>query len=185
MGFGTRVIVRAGKIKFELVAGAIVPITALLVITVVRFGLADGLMATALFVGCLLAHEAAHMLAALVTGTRFSAMGFCLRGAYIRRERARGIVELVISGAGPAVNLLLAAFLWRSQGILGWLAQMNAGLALINLLPLRGSDGQRIVSELWSIVRGTPVISPGPIPVSADVILERNGSLTGETLDGV
>ena len=147
------------KIRFELLAGAAIPTAAVLIITSARFGFFDGLTATALFLASLFAHEAGHAFTAMATGTRLSAVGFCLRGAYIRRSKARCGLELLISAAGPAVNLVLAVLLWGSVGIGGWLAQMNAFLVLINLVPFGGSDGQRIVAEIREWCRLTPVSS--------------------------
>ena len=136
------------KLRFEFRWGAILPIGALLLITIVRFGMVDGVAATLLFFASLAAHEAGHAITATLTGTKFSAMGLCLRGAYLRRDRATGALEILISFAGPFMNFMIAMALWSSQGILLWLGQMNAFLFLINLLPLRGSDGQRIIGEI-------------------------------------
>src|SRR4029453_10922967 len=103
---------------------------------------------TLLFVLSLLAHEAGHVLTALLTGTRLTAVGFCLWGAYTRRERAQGAAEILIAAAGPAVNLLLVALLFDADGLLGWVAQMNTALAIINLVPIGSSDGRRILSTI-------------------------------------
>lgn len=83
---------------------------------------------------------------ARITGTRFSAIGFCWKGDYTRRARAKGAREFLISCAGPLVNVVLAAILWNDGGIITWLGQMNAILALVNLLPFGESDGQRILA---------------------------------------
>ena len=137
---------KASSLRLELFAGAIIPLTAILIITIFRFGLIDGLLSATLFIVSLLAHEAGHAAMAQLTGTKFSAIGFCWKGAYIRRQRSWGIREFLISLSGPMVNILLAVALWNAGGILTWLAQMNAILAVVNLIPFRGSDGQRIMS---------------------------------------
>jgi Zn-dependent protease len=134
-----------------------VPAAALLAITAVRFDLGRGLAATAFFVLSLLAHEAGHFLVAKLNGTSCSAIGFCFRGAYLRRERASGVAEIAISSAGPLVNIVLAVVLWEKAGLFAWLAQMNAILALLNLIPFRGSDGQRILANLRELGRGRAV----------------------------
>ena len=146
--------VQVRTIRIELFAGAMVPAAALLAITAVRFGLSRGVAATSLFVLSLLAHEAGHFLVAKLSGTPCSAIGFCLRGAYLRRQRASGIAEIAISSAGPLINIAIAAMLWRDVGLLAWLAQMNAILAFLNLVPFRGSDGQRILTTMRELRRG-------------------------------
>ncbi len=140
------VVERAGWIRLEFLRGALVPAIALLVITIAKFGLARGLAAALLFVLSVLAHECGHLLAAWLTGTRFSAIGFCLFGAYNRRERAHGGDEFFISAAGPTVNLAIAALLTHTTGMPAWLAQMNLLLFFLNLLPFGHSDGQRMLA---------------------------------------
>ena len=135
-------------IRLELKPGAIVPAGALLMITLVRFGWWQGLAASALFLLSLLAHEAGHVAAAQLCGKRVVAVGLCLKGAYNRRERAEGNAEFAISAAGPALNLALAAVLIGPSGLDAWFGQINLVLALFNLLPFAGSDGQRMLSIL-------------------------------------
>ena len=154
------------KLRFEFRWGAILPIGALLLITIVRFGMADGVAATLLFFASLAAHEAGHAITATLTGTKFSAMGLCLRGAYLRRNRAKGTLEILISSAGPFVNFMIAMALLNSQGILQWLAQMNLFLAVINLLPYRGSDGQRILAELRGMKESAALATPASVTSS-------------------
>jgi len=144
------------SLRFEVLPGVLVPSVALLIITTIRFGFLRGLAGTALVFASLLAHEAGHLLVAAMTGTRCSAIGLCLWGAYIRRTRAARWVEIAVSAAGPAVNVALAVLLWDAPGIGPFLAQMNAVLAVLNLIPCRGSDGQRILAELRQIVSRQP-----------------------------
>ena len=151
------------KVRLELRWGAILPIGALLLITIVRFGMADGVAATVLLFASLAAHEAGHAVAAALTGTKFFALGFCLKGAYIRRDCAKGATELLISSAGPLVNLIMAMSLWNNQGIFQWLAQMNLFLAVINLLPYRGSDGHRILAAMRGTHQPAALANPGSI----------------------
>jgi Zn-dependent protease len=131
--------------RLELMPGALVPAAALLIITITRFGWQHGVAAAMLFVLSLLAHEAGHLLAARLTGTRFSAIGFCRFGAYNRRQRADGPAELFISAAGPAVNLAIAFLIFAVTSRAEWLAQMNMWLAIFNLVPCGNSDGQRML----------------------------------------
>ena len=141
------------KMQLEFQWGALVPLAGFLLITIIRFGPEASTIATALLVACLVAHEAGHAMTAIATHTKVSAIGFCLKGAYLRRSRAKGGIEILISIAGPMVNLLLAILLWSPHGIQAFLAQMNAFLFLINMWPHRGSDGQRILAEIRNMNR--------------------------------
>lgn len=135
-------------IRLELKPGAVVPVGALLMITIVRFGLWQGLAASALFVLSLLAHEAGHIAVAQFYGKRVAAVGLGLKGAYTRRERAEGSAELAISFAGPALNLAFAIVLTQPTELATWFGQVNLALAVFNLLPFAGSDGQRMLAIL-------------------------------------
>jgi len=128
--------------------GAIIPLAALLAITSGRFGVVRGVVATVLFVISLLAHEFGHMVVGLLIGARVRAFGFCLFGTYIRRNKEEGLAEMLISAAGPFINLLILLLFWGQSGILNWVAQMNAVLLVLNLLPVFNSDGQRLLQEL-------------------------------------
>jgi Zn-dependent protease len=141
---------RKPSLQLEWQNGFLFAIFALLLICVVRFSWRQGLLCTALFFVSLLAHEAGHMLLADMNQTRVKAIGFCKWGVYLRREKAEGMAEVAISAAGPTVNLLIAYFFhdFSGTGTLAWLSQMNAVLFLINILPIGGSDGKRILTTL-------------------------------------
>lgn len=101
-------------------------------------GLFLGILAMAL-------HEAGHLLTALAVGVRIKSIGFRWKGLYTVREAGPPAKNLLISLAGPTVNLVL---------ILCWHWSHNFGMAnlcfsLVNLLPLRGSDGERAL-KCWS-----------------------------------
>ena len=140
------IIGRTQAIRLELSPGALIPAALILLITFARFGLQRGLAAGALFLLSLLAHEAAHIAAAQISGHRVTAVGLCWKGAYNRRERAQGWVELAISAAGPAINVALGLLLIRQSRLAFWFAQVNLVLAMFNLLPFGGSDGQRMLA---------------------------------------
>ena len=147
------------SIRFEFHKSFLLPLAALLVITIVRFGAASGLLCTGLFFACLLAHEVGHASFAIATNTQVSALGFCKWGAYIRRHKAaESANELLISAAGPAVNLAIALLLRDASGILGWLAQINVVLFLINILPMWNSDGKRMLSTWRDLRRQRPAV---------------------------
>jgi Zn-dependent protease len=139
--------------KLEMSLGALVPLAVLLAITSGRFGVARGSIATALFVISLLAHELGHMVVGLLIGARVHAFGFCLFGTYIRRNKEDGLAEIMISAAGPLINLLIVMLLWNQTGVLNWLAQMNLVLLVLNLLPAFNSDGQRLLQEMKRLSR--------------------------------
>src|SRR5664279_445289 len=138
-------------IRSECRSGFLFPLSAMLLITIFRFGWKLGLIGALAFMLCLVAHECGHAAIAVIHGIRISAFGLCARGAYIRRERARAITELLISSAGPAVHLLIAGLLGRYDGLLGWLAHINLVLFLVNILPVHGSDGKRIFACIREI----------------------------------
>ena len=97
-------------------------------------GLLSGVLAMAL-------HEAAHLVAALALGVRVKNVGFCWKGLYTVREAGPPAKNILISLAGPLTNLLLIACwpLSRSFGL------ANLCFFFFNLLPLKGSDGDRVL----------------------------------------
>jgi Zn-dependent protease len=135
--------------KFQVTVGALVPAAAILAIGISRFGWLRGTLAGLLLMISLLLHEVGHISVAFLTGTRVEAAGICLKGPYIRRQVActRG-ADLSIASAGLVVNVLIIIAFWNTTGILHWLAGLNAYLAASNLLPIGGSDGQRILRLL-------------------------------------
>ena len=85
-------------------------------------------------------HESGHALATWTKGLKVKKIGLSLRGLYIVRESGTPSVNLFITLAGPAVNLVLT--LWWPMA--PDFARVNLILGLYNLMPfLAGSDGQR------------------------------------------
>jgi Zn-dependent protease len=112
-----------------------------------RFGLAAG----ALLAASLLLHEIGHMLAAITLRVPVREFGMSLTGAYNRRAYASSCLdEILISAAGPLVNLLLVLPLLYIPVIGMKLAYCNLGLCVVNLLPLPSSDGLRILRTMWA-----------------------------------
>jgi len=110
-----------------------------------RFGPAMG----ALLIASLLMHEVGHMLVATTLGVPVREFGICLAGAYNRR--ASGSCrrdEVLISAAGPVMNLCLVFPLLLLPVIGTQLALCNLALCLINLLTLPASDGLRILRTM-------------------------------------
>lgn len=110
-----------------------------------------GLLAGALLAASLLLHEMGHMLAAILLRVPVREFGMSLTGAYNRRAHAsRRWDEILISAAGPLVNLFLVFPLLLLPVIGMKLAICNLGLCVVNLLPLPSSDGLRILRTMWA-----------------------------------
>jgi Zn-dependent protease len=126
--------------------------------------LAAGALLGVLTAASLLLHECGHALTARWLGVRVQEVGVCLKGPYIRRERALDArQEAVIALGGPMVNAFLAVEVWRVGGGLGcWLALFNLVLLVSNLLPFPGSDGQRILSSLQGMAAARVKTRPLP-----------------------
>lgn len=125
-----------------------------LYLAVTQFGWATESLYAALAV-CLslLIHEAAHIAVARWQGVKVKKIGFSALGPYIQRERGTPAVDMAISAAGPAMNLLVAILLWKHQPLLHWTAEINALLGLSNLLPFKGSDGWNIATNLKALAK--------------------------------
>jgi Zn-dependent protease len=113
-------------------------------------GLRLGLAVGAALVVSLLLHEMGHMLAAIMLRVPVREFGLCLRGAYNRRAYAgRRRFEVLISAAGPLMNLFLVLPLLYLPVIGTKLALCNLSICVVNLLPLPSSDGLRILRTIW------------------------------------
>ena len=135
-------------------------------------GLWLGLAVGAALAASLLLHEMGHMLASIMLGVPVREFGLRLSGAYNRRAYAvRRRDEVLISAAGPLMNLLLVLPLLYLPLIGTKLALCNLMLCVLNLLPLPSSDGLRILRAMWASSNRAgdviPVLNqPGPtLPV--------------------
>jgi Zn-dependent protease len=126
-------------------------------------GLRLGVAVGAAFAASLLLHEMGHMLAAILLGVPVREFGLCLCGAYNRRAHAGcRRDEVLISAAGPLMNLLFVLPLLYVPVIGTKLALCNLSLCVVNLLPIPSSDGLRILRTIWASRRaggGVSVIS--------------------------
>jgi Zn-dependent protease len=110
-----------------------------------------GLPLGALLLASLLMHEVGHMLAATLFGVQVHEFGLRMGGAYTRRAYATTRRdEVLISAAGPLMNLCLALPLFFLPHIGAHLALGNLALCVINLLPLPSSDGLHILRTMRS-----------------------------------
>jgi Zn-dependent protease len=117
-----------------------------------------GLAAGALLVICLLLHEVGHVAAATAFGVPVREFGICAYGAYTRRARSdRRRDEIMISFAGPLMNLLLAVPIILLPKIGIQLAFCNLTLFAVNLLPISSSDGSRILDLIRNPKRALSV----------------------------
>lgn len=93
-------------------------------------------------------HEAAHYLAAECFGIKVKQVYVSIYGFAIVREPGALFDNLVVTLAGPGINLLLACLCWFNIRSFVEMVQhpfflANACMFLFNLLPLDGSDGYR------------------------------------------
>jgi Zn-dependent protease len=158
---------------FQASWGALVPTALFVIFAVAYMGGRTGVIAGVLLLVCLLLHELGHVVVALVTRTPVHAIGIGMKGSYVRRKAASSpAIEVCIAATGPLVNVALAILLWGRSDIGRWLAEMNAVLAISNLIPVAGSDGQRIlksIREHRSAPQPKPrVIETAPAPETDD-----------------
>lgn len=93
-------------------------------------------------------HEAGHMVAALATGVKIKSIRIRWKGLAVVREAGSSSKNLMITLAGPFTNLALMLF-WPWSHLFGL---ANLCFAFINLLPLEGSDGDRVM-RCWTQMR--------------------------------
>jgi len=93
-------------------------------------------------------HEVGHLITALAVGVKVKNVGFCWKGMYMVREPGPPLKNLIISLAGPAVNLaLIFTWPWSRE-----FALANLCFTVFNLVPMKGSDGDRAMS-CWEQIR--------------------------------
>lgn len=131
---------------------------------------ATGLGVTGLLFGFIILHELGHTLTARHFGIRTRDIILLPIGGVARMQRmpARPVQELLVAGAGPAINLVLALacflMLYARGGaaalpdppsvrgdVLAWLAWINLTLGLFNLLPAFPMDGGRVLRALLAL----------------------------------
>jgi Zn-dependent protease len=124
------------------------------------------LVATALFVLSLLAHEIGHAVVAVRNGIEVDGITLWLLGgvARLRGEATNPGMDFRIAAVGPAISLVLgAAFTVASwvlsgaqapelvTGVVSYLGAINILLAAFNLIPAAPLDGGRILrAALWA-----------------------------------
>ena len=112
---------------------------------------------------CVVLHEFGHALAARKYGIgTHDIVLYPIGGvASLQRMPKNPLQEFVISVAGPAVNVVIAAVLfgWMAimpmAGVLGWfvvnLALINVGLVVFNMIPAFPMDGGRVLRSVLAM----------------------------------
>lgn len=125
-------------------------------------------------------HEAAHIITALAVGVKIKKIGFRWKGLYVVREAGTPAKNALVSLAGPVANLALL-LTWHWSHLFG---MANLCFTFFNLLPLQGSDGERVLNCWQEMQKESPksvVLSPrrpkkaAVVAYPASVVyLERN-----------
>lgn len=107
-------------------------------------------LAGTLFLGlsAMVLHEFGHLATSLMIGIKVKSVGLCMKGMYIVREAGSPSKNLLISLAGPLTNVALVLLFWN---VSTKFALANLCLAICNLAPVRGSDGDRALVCLQQI----------------------------------
>lgn len=133
-------------------------------LSAIFFGIAVFLTDSELALPCLLSaafHECGHILAARLLGIRLNEMKLDLFGARlsVSSKEISYRAEFLLCAAGPLFSLLLSLFFsFLGSGTYVFLQNIRDSslfLGLLNLLPVRGFDGGRMLSSLISLL-GSP-----------------------------
>jgi Zn-dependent protease len=93
-------------------------------------------------------HEMGHVVTSLMVGIRVKGIGLCMKGMYVVREAGTPMKNLLISLAGPLTNVALILIFFHASPTF---ALANLCLAICNLVPVKGSDGDRALTCLQQI----------------------------------
>lgn len=101
-------------------------------------------------------HEFGHMLAARILGIRLSEMKLDLFGARLSVSSANisYLNEFFLCAAGPLFSFLLTVLLFSFEGnhFIQNLSAASLFLGLLNLIPVRGFDGGRMLYSFVSLL---------------------------------
>ncbi len=131
---------------------------------------AMGLVASLLVFASIVAHELAHSVVAIRNGIPVKSITLFILGgvANITKEAERPKTEMLMAIAGPSCSLVIglaSGAAWFATGghhqnatafhdLLFWLATLNLGLGVFNLLPGFPMDGGRVLRAiLWQRTR--------------------------------
>lgn len=104
-------------------------------------------LAGTLFLGltAMVLHEFGHVATSLMLGIKVKTIGLCMKGMYVVREAGSPAKNLLISLTGPLTNVALILLFW---GHSPKFVLANVCLAFFNLVPVKGSDGDRALDCL-------------------------------------
>ena len=114
-----------------------------------------------LFLGltAMVLHEFGHVATSMMVGVRVKSIGLCMKGMYIVREAGSPMKNMLVSLAGPLTNVALILLFW---GHSPKFVLANLCLAICNLAPVKGSDGDRAMACLEEMQRtSAPQRAPG------------------------
>ena len=99
-------------------------------------------LAGTLFLGlsAMVLHEFGHLATSLMVGIKVKSVGLCMKGMYVVRESGTPAKNLLVSLAGPLTNDALILLFWHVSRTF---TLANLCLAICNLAPVKGSDGDR------------------------------------------
>lgn len=103
-------------------------------------------------------HEFGHVVTSMMVGIKVKGIGLCMKGMYIVRESGSPMKNLLISLAGPLTNVALILIFW---GHSPKFALANFCLAVCNLAPVKGSDGDRVLQCIEQMQRETATVPQG------------------------
>jgi Zn-dependent protease len=104
-------------------------------------------------------HEAGHIIAARTLGLNIKRIGVSWKGPYIVRESGPPAANMITTLSGPLFNVVLAGMAWTGAHDF---AMANLIFGISNLVPMAGSDGQRVLMQLSnrvsSAAAGRPIL---------------------------
>ena len=115
-------------------------------------------LAGTLFLGisAMVLHEFGHLITSLMVGIKVKSVGLCMKGMYIVREAGSPMKNLLISLAGPLTNVALILLFW---GHSPKFVLANFCLAICNLAPVKGSDGERALRCIEQMQKESSVVA--------------------------
>jgi hypothetical protein len=109
-------------------------------------------LCSVLFLGLLamVLHETGHLVASFAVGLKVKDIGLSMKGFYIVREAGTPAKNLLVTLAGPLANIGLLLLSWKAGDAF---TLANMCIAICNLAPIRGSDGDRALDCLRDMQR--------------------------------
>ena len=161
-------VMKSFKVPFRMHDSGWLLLALCMLLGVALCGLPRGMVLGYLIAASLLLHELGHIAASKLLRVPVSEFGLCLGGAYNRRAHAvLPRDEAIISAAGPLMNLCLVLPSLILPVIGKQLGLCNIMLCIVNLLPIKSSDGSRILDAIWGSSRATNTMATLNQPAAA------------------